>query len=50
VSRLLGWCRNKEEFAQETESKNVPSDHVWSLSDTMKVSTKQILALTSKAA
>tara|TARA_B100002049_G_C16085408_1_gene379186 strand:- start:1677 stop:3491 length:1815 start_codon:yes stop_codon:yes gene_type:complete len=50
VSRLLGWCRNKEEFAQETESKDVPSDKVWSLSDTMKVSTKQILALTSKAA
>lgn len=50
VSRLLGWCRNKEEFAKETESKNVPSDKVWSLSDTMKVSTKQILALTSKAA
>lgn len=50
VSRLLGWCRSKEEFAQETESKSVPSDKVWSLGDTMKVSTNQILALTDKAA
>jgi len=48
VSRILGWCRNKEEYAKETESKKTVSDDVWAINDTMKVTTNNVLALTVK--
>ena len=46
ISRILGWCRSKEDFADETDSKTMPTDEVWSISDTMKIQANNILSLT----
>jgi hypothetical protein len=49
VSRLLGWVRSKEEFAEEAETE-VPSETVWAVSDSMKILPSTVLKLTQKAA
>ena len=50
VSRLLGWVRSKEEFAQEAETAKPIDDAIWLVSEGMKVVPSNILMLTiSKA-
>jgi hypothetical protein len=50
VSRLLGWVRSKEEYANETETTSTVEDSVWSISDRMKVQASNILMLTDRMA
>jgi hypothetical protein len=50
VSRLLGWVRSKDEFANETEAKKPIPDTVWNISNSMKVTASNVLRLTCKAA
>ena len=49
VSRILGWVRSKDEFAQETDIKNV-DDNTWSVGDNLKILPSTVLALTMKTA
>jgi len=50
VSRLLGWVRSKEEFANESNTTSHVEDNIWDISNEMKISANNILMLTSKAA
>lgn len=45
VSRVLGWVRNKEDFAYETNQKKFVEDNVWNISDNLQVAPSQILRL-----
>lgn len=47
AARVLGWVRSKEDFSEETDINNV-SNEIWSLSDTMKIQTSQVLGITHK--
>lgn len=49
VSRLLGWVKNKEEFAEETDKNTVVETDVWNISDNMKVIPSHILQLAKPA-
>jgi hypothetical protein len=50
VSRLLGWVRSKEDFVNESETTKPINDNVWEISNEMKVTSSNILMLTSKVA
>ena len=50
VSRVLGWVRSKDEFVNESETKETVEDTVWEISNKMKVTPSNILKLTCKAA
>lgn len=49
ASRLLGWVRCKSEFSTESDIAAPLSDSVWEISDEMKVTSRNILTLASKA-
>ncbi|MBT0587976.1 DUF4942 domain-containing protein [Alteromonas oceanisediminis] len=48
VSRILGWVRSKEEFAEET-GEDAPADEVWNISESMKILPSSMLKLTQAA-
>jgi len=50
VSRILGWVRSKEDFAQENEDTKTVNDNVWQVGDNLKIIPSSILALTDKTA
>lgn len=50
VSRILGWVRHKEDFAEETEGKVKVDNQTWGIGDELKILPSTILALTVKQA
>lgn len=46
ASRLLGWCRSKQEFEQETAQKKPVSDEAWEIGDNLTVLPSNVLKLT----
>ena len=48
VAKILGWCRSREEYAQETEAKKAPTESVWSVADDMRITPNAMLALAVK--
>lgn len=48
VAKILGWCRSREEYAQETQAKTNPSESVWSVADDMRISPNAMLKLAVK--
>lgn len=48
ASRILGWVRSRDEFAQESDS--VADDSAWQVGDSLKILPSNVLALTVKRA
>lgn len=50
VSRLLGWVRNKEEFTADSGSEEMVTDNIWCIRSKMKISSNNVLMITSNVA